>query len=126
MATVLFVSLTLLVLSLGVRHYELARGGGRAFELTRTRLDRSTIRTQRRIQDGFHQTLEYARRDIFLNGLHMITYVALLLVRFVENKLERGTVFLRSFRKHTGVRKTSKKLRTIKRENPVHSEDELR
>jgi hypothetical protein len=126
MATVLFVSLTLLVLTFGVRHYELARGGGRAFELTRTRLDRSTIKTQRRIQDGFQHVLEYTRRDVFLNGLHMVTYLALLIVRFVESKLERGTIFLRSFRKQTGVRKASKKLRTIRRENPVHSESEQR
>jgi hypothetical protein len=126
MATVLFVSLTLLVLSLGVRHYELARGGGRFFELTRTRLDRNTIKVQKSVFDTFKNSIDYARRDIFLNGLHMITYVALLLVRFVENKLEKGTVFLRSFRKRTGARKNRKETRTIKAKDDLYTTDELK
>ena len=38
----------------------------------------------------------------------MMTYVALLFVRFIENRLEKGTLFLRSFRK----KKKSEKRKT--------------
>lgn len=116
MTIVLLVSATLLVLSLGLKHFEFVRGQ-RVFEHARIRLDRTTNKTNARVVSGVKHGIEYVHKDVLLNGLHMVMYVALLLVRFIENKLERVTIFLRSFRKKEGGRATSKLLGSIRREN---------
>jgi len=106
----LVVSITLLTLTLGVRHYELSRGGSRLYELTRTRLDRTTIRAKGNVERIARLFFRYVHRDVFLYILHTIVYLALLFVRFVEGKLEKGIHFLRSFRKkEKTIRKATEK-----------------
>jgi hypothetical protein len=117
MTGVLSVSSILLVCLLIVRHIEFKRGNTRFFELPRRRLDRVTVKCTKQFQIFFQKVLRYTHRDIFLSGLHMVTYVALLFVRLVENRLDRIAKFLRSFRgDHKKVR-TSKNLRVIHRED---------
>jgi hypothetical protein len=123
MVIVFYVSLALLFLTFSVRHFELERGG-RSFELARTCLDRTTIKIGKKLQNTLKRSLEYAHKDIILNGLHMVTYLALLLVRLVERKLEMVTVFLRSFRRHKNIQKKVNPLKHITRESIVRFEEE--
>lgn len=115
MTITLLVSGTLLVLILGLKHFEFVRGQ-RVFEHARIRLDRTTNKTNRKVVTGVKHGIEYVHKDVFLNGLHMVTYVALLFVRYIETKLEKGAFFLKSFRKkEKGKRDTSAILKSIRR-----------
>ncbi len=105
--TALIVSTVLLSVLLFVRYYEYSQRNTRIFGLFRNRLDR-TVRTfflyiVRKMKFVF----EYVHKDIVLNVLHMLTYVALFMVRGVERRLEKVTIFLRSFKKN---RKKQKKV----------------
>ncbi len=125
MATVLFVSLTLLVLTLGIRHYELARGGSRAFELTRTRLDRSTLKFSKKAKTSISHFFDYTKKDVFLNFLHMVTYTALHVVRFLETKLEKSIKALRAFKK-SDIASQRKPRKRIVRKSEVTQDDVFR
>src|SRR3989339_475558 len=114
MTILLLVSATLLVLSLGLKHFEYIRGE-RVFETTRLYLDQATDRTNHNLVAGLKYGIEYVHKDVFLNGLHMVTYVALLFVRFIEIRLEKGTFFLRSFRKKKKVEKRNPTLEGVER-----------
>jgi len=118
MTILLLVSATLLVLSLGLKHFEYIRGE-RVFETTRLYLDQTTDRTNHNLVVGLKYGIEYVHKDVFLNGLHMMTYVALLFVRFIENRLEKGTLFLRSFRKKKKSEKRKTALESIERGDGV-------
>ena len=116
MTILLLVSATLLVLSLGLKHFEYIRGE-RVFETTRLFLDQTTDSTNYNLVAGLKYGIEYVHKDVFLNGLHMVTYVALLFVRFIENRLEKGTFFLRSFRKKKSTEKRNPTLESVERED---------
>jgi len=49
MEIILYVSITLLILMLGFRGFELTRGRGRVLELLRVRLDRITIKVGKKL-----------------------------------------------------------------------------
>lgn len=115
MIIVLFVSATLLVLILGLKHFEFVRGQ-RVFEHARVRLDRRTNKANTKVVTGMKHGIEYVHKDVLLNGLHMVTYVALMSVRFVERKLEKIIFFIKSFRKKDRNVTSSNLLRNIRRE----------
>lgn len=99
MTTFFVVSTVLLIVFIGARHFEYARGNTRVLEKYRAQLDSLTIRGIQKFLSGIKNFLDYIHKDIFLSGLHMVTYVALLIVRQAEKKLEQTTFFLRSFRR---------------------------
>lgn len=95
----LIVSSVLLSTLLLVRHYECSQRNTRLFALFRNRLDRLTRTFFLSLLGKIRISVEYIHKDIVLNVLHMLTYVALFLVRGVEKRLEKVTIFLRSFKK---------------------------
>ena len=127
MATVLSVSSILLIVMITFRHFECVRGGRKVFELPRRRLDRITFKTLRKIGSLLKSVLEFVHKDIFLYVIHLIMYIALLLVRSVEQWLDKITSFIRSFRRRNKKKSTSEKLRGIERENKssIDSEQNL-
>lgn len=124
MSTVLSVSSILLVLILSVRQYELVKKDGRFFELFRTRLDRATYNFLSAFKIFIKNSVEFIHKDIVLYALHLVMYIALVNVRYVENRLEKVTVFIRSFRKKRIIKATSKNLRVITRENKKEENNE--
>lgn len=95
------------------------------FETARTHLDQTTDKTNARLVSGLKYGIEYVHKDVFLNGLHMVTYVALLSVRFVENRLEKVTFFLRSFKKRRKTQGRPAILKSIEREGSERSGEEV-
>jgi|GEM_PF-2453611 len=123
MGATLAVSSTLLVLILVVRHLEERRRARFAAEI-RAKLDELTVRLSHALREKGAIFLEYLHKDVFLKGLHMLTYVALLLVRAVERRLDKGTRFLRSFRKHSKRGTKRHAWHKIRREEDVQNETE--
>ncbi len=98
MFTLLSVSLILLVVFVLFRHIEFLRGKGRIFELSRRKLDRITYKALHALQRSIRYVVEFVHKDIFLYGIHLVVYIALLVVRVLERWLDRVTTFIRSFR----------------------------
>ena len=98
MSTLLVISLLLLGGLLTLRRYEQARGR-RFIERTRHVLDEthnSVVATALRV---LKTLIEYIHRDILMKSLHLISYLALLFVQWLERKLVQITRFFRSFRR---------------------------
>jgi hypothetical protein len=53
----------------------------------------------RAVREGIATAINFARIDVLLKGLHVVTYVALVCVRFLERQLVRMVHILRTFRK---------------------------
>ena len=119
MEMVFIVSSVLLIGLLGVRYYEFAFLKHRMFEMPRMQLDRSARKCINACRKATRNSYEYLHKDIILNGLHMVTYVALLFVRFVEHRLHKVTLFLRSFKKKAKQSGIKNSLQTIHRERTV-------
>jgi hypothetical protein len=124
MTVVLSVSSILLIVLLGVRHFEAKHQEKRFFELQRIRLDRITNKLFKCVKNGFKKFVEFIHKDVFLYVIHAVIYVALLVVRLVERWLDRVTVFIRSFRKKRST-ETSENLKVIKRENRESDEQNV-
>jgi len=54
---------------------------------------------------GFKRLLDLIGRDVLIKGLHMVTYLMLVLVRGFEHRLARLVLFLRSFRRRGSKKK---------------------
>jgi hypothetical protein len=105
-------SVLLAVLLVG-RHIELQLGN-RFFVGPRDVLDRITSRMVRHVRNLVRRTFRYAHVDILMQGLHMVTYGALVLVRWVERKLVLLVgVLRRTHKKHHKNRAPSHKLARI-------------
>ncbi len=113
MVTIFLISTMLLVLFLFFRYIEILKGF-RFFENKRRCVDKIVENVNYRLKSKVKHLFEYIHRDVLLNGLHMIMYVVLTVVRLVENKLENITTFLKKFRKPK--KKGSRKLRTVAKE----------
>jgi len=124
MNMLLSVSSILLVVIVLFRHIEFVRGKGRVFELPRRRLDRVTHKVLSAVRRWFRQVVEFVHKDIFLYGIHLVVYIALLFVRIVERWLDRVTTFIRSFRKKRKNGKASEGLREITREGRENEHEE--
>lgn len=116
MGTVFVASSLFLSIFLCLRHFEHHRMQRRCFGVLRARLDTATESFMKYVLGKWKKTLTYIHRDIFLNGLHMLTYVALFTLRFAENKLERVAYFLRTFKKKENSNKKTTRLGLIVRE----------
>ena len=77
----------------------------------REKLDRATVDAVAKIQQGWKNTLHFLEHNVLLKGLHMVTYIALVQVRFAERKLMQLSQKLRSFRRdHHVLRRSTHKL----------------
>lgn len=109
-------SVLLAVLLVG-RHIEL-QVGSRFFTGPRDAMDRITARVLRNVRDIVRRTFRYAHVDILMQGLHMVTYGALVLVQWLERKLVRMvSVLRRAHRKHHRSKAPSHKLARISAED---------
>jgi hypothetical protein len=97
--------------------YRRLRAGHVHTSALHTRLDRATVRALQAVREGTAIALHFARSDVLLKGLHMVTYVALVFVRFVERQLVHVVHALRSFRKERAPRRSTHKLARL------HSEE---
>jgi len=105
-------SVLLAVLLLG-RHIELHLGS-RFFVGPRDTLDAVTTRIVRSVRGFMRRMFRYAHADILMQGLHMVTYGALVFVRWVEHKLVRLVGMLRrAHKKHHRGRAPSHNLARI-------------
>ena len=117
MGTVFVTSSLLLSVLLFIQYLEGRRAKGRYLSGLRDSLDTATEHTFVFVVSRWRKVALYIHRDIFLNGLHMLTYVALFTLRLAEKKLERVAHFLRTFKKKKGGRrKTSEKISMLVRE----------
>ena len=73
-------------------------------------LDVITVRAVQGVRNGTAAVIQFARSDVLLKGLHVVTYVALICVRFVERQLVHVVHILRSFRKERTPRRSTHKL----------------
>ena len=124
MTTVLSVSSVLLVVLILIRHIESAYLGRRYLELLRRKLDRVTYTTATFVRYILKVIIEFIHKDVFLYVIHLVMYIALQSVRYVEKWLERITIFIRSFRRKKRKTTSSQKLHSIKRESS--SEDKFK
>ena len=77
----------------------------------REKLDRVTVEAGATIQRGWKHSLHFLEHNVLLKGLHMVTYIALVQVRFAERKLMQLSQKLRSFRRdHHVLRRSTHKL----------------
>jgi len=105
---VLFVaSLCCLLGTLILKHIE-SHVGARYAVRVRERLDTTCMNVFEHIRYGAHRAGEYIKRDMFMRGLHSLTYLALVSVRLVERKLVFVASMLRSLRRprEGGVRES--------------------
>lgn len=107
--TIFVVSLTLLGVFVELTRKNLGLRRPSLYSL-HARLNEYTIRLWYALRDATSRALAYAKSDIFLKGLHMMTYVALLAVRFLEHQLVRIVHTLRMFRKDHVPRRPTHKL----------------
>jgi hypothetical protein len=105
MLFVFITSITTVIFVLVVAYLESATGkrfGG----LPRRKVDRFLTRIAQKSRAMYTSFFETAHREYLIKTLHIITYLALVCVRYIEHKLEKLTAFFRSFRKKkTHVRK---------------------
>jgi len=79
--------------------------------LFRAKLDMETQNAVAKMRHAWSTSLHFIEHNILLKGLHMVTYVALVNVRFIERKLMLLSQKLRSFRKdHHVLRRSTHKL----------------
>jgi hypothetical protein len=97
MTTLFLGSFLLLVLLLFIHFFE-KKVDKRFFNSFRVRLDFVFEFFYKKNRDFIKKIFEYIHKDLFLNFLHMATYMALYFVKVVENKLESIISFLRSFK----------------------------
>jgi hypothetical protein len=77
----------------------------------REKLDRLTLDTVEKIKLSWKDSLHFLERNVLLKGLHMVTYIALVQVRFAERKLVQLSQKLRTFRMdHHVLRRSTHKL----------------
>lgn len=65
----------------------------------RRRVDRRLVHLGRGARGLAEYTVEFVKRDLVAQALHIVSYVALLSVRWIERKLVRVNELLRLFRK---------------------------
>jgi hypothetical protein len=97
MAATFAVSSVLLV-AVMLLHYVECRRMKRFGAHVRDDLDLHTTAAGERLKRWSLAAIEYIHKDVLLKALHVLTYIALLLVRKVESRLDRGTKFIRRFR----------------------------
>jgi hypothetical protein len=79
--------------------------------LLRAKLDMETQNVVAKARHAWSASLHFVEHNILLKGLHMVTYLALVNVRFMERKLMSLSQKLRSFRKdHHVLRRSTHKL----------------
>ena len=77
----------------------------------RRSLDTIAVRIVDALQHGWATSTRYLERNVLLKGLHMVTYVALVQVRFTERKLVQLSHRIRLFHKdHRVLRRSTHKL----------------
>ena len=106
MVSVFLYSVGLLSLFVLLRVIEIVRGA-RFANTTRSSWDAVYNSCTSALARQTQRYVEYVRRDVLVNVLHMVTYVALVAVRGIERRLVRTSSMLRSLgRSRSGVRKS--------------------
>lgn len=89
-----------------VRRMEMQRGRD-VLPQVRDTLDVWVLKLYRGVRRVFRSVQEFVRRDLVLHGLHLLSYVALVCVRWLEQRLARAVFFFRGrgrkVRSHTEV-----------------------
>ncbi len=117
MVATLAVSSIMLTLLLAAKHVEL-RFGKRYFVGPRELLDRSAAVVIERIKMLASRTVRYAHVDILMQGLHMVTYGALVFVRWLERRLVHAVGSLRrSYKRNRRHRAPSHRLMRIREQS---------
>ena len=105
-----FLSLTTVAGVVSVLMYE-RRSNRRFVPRVRHVLDSVTAHIGRVLVHGWTRFLRYMEQHVLLKGLHVITYVALVFVRYVERKLVLVSQRIRTFhRDHDVLRRSTHKL----------------
>ncbi len=112
MITALISSSITFVILISLYTFESIRGV-RIFDSFRTWLDKITDIVIKKTLSAVVGFFEFIHKDVVLYLLHLVTYIALLLLRFAEFKLERVIYFLKSFRRKKNNKGISSKLKTI-------------
>ncbi len=97
MTTVFLVSSSFFVFFLSLYFFEIKRKK-RIFEFVRLKLDVFFDKLYFNLKEKTVKIFLYLHKDVFLNFLHMATYLVLFFVKKIENKLEKIILFLRSFK----------------------------
>jgi len=119
MSSVLVVSASLLGLLLIGRYVELLRGG-RVLAPVRDVLDRVTVAISRGLGSALRRIVHFFHSDVLMKGLHVLTYAALVCVRFVERRLVRLVTVMRQFRREQELKEPTHKLARAHHERAVH------
>lgn len=121
MLYIFVLSAMLLVGVYGMARFEMKRTmrlGGNARRL----MERRTARFLTRTVQHKNSVLLFVRRDIWARSLHVLTYLALLLVRFVERKLASFAQHLRRMRKPVTREPYVSRLRMVSHERRMRTE----
>jgi hypothetical protein len=111
MLETLFVVVTVLLGAVFALLYKEHATGAKHAPLLRAKLDMETQNAVTKTRHAWSVSLHFIEHNILLKGLHMVTYVALVNVRFMERKLMLLSQKLRSFRKdHHVLRRSTHKL----------------
>lgn len=110
----LVVTSSLLACILLLRYVEIVYGK-RVIERPRRWLDEITERSVTRVGRRCERVREFVNRETVVKILHMVTYLALVLVRIIERKLTASISHLRSFRKKKTPKAISPRLKKVAR-----------
>ncbi len=97
------IAATLLLGLVGFRKFEHARAH-EVFADRRDALDRGVLRLGHLIGTVAGRTLDFVRRDVLVRTLHLMTYLVLLFVRWLERRLVRTAAFFRRTARNKRVR----------------------
>jgi len=111
-----------LALIAGLKLLEQA-GGARMYVALRERADDALLAGIASFENKLRQKLDEIRREVILKSLHIVTYLALIGVRSVEDRLQRLTRFFRGLRRAKAPREGTPVLTRMLGED-THSADE--
>ena len=90
--------------------------------IVRRSMERRTARFLFRVAQCKDDVFLFVRRDIWARSLHLLTYLALLVVRFVERKLALFAQRVRRMRKPVSKEPYVSRLRMVAHERRVRTE----
>ncbi len=90
--------------------------------IVRRSMERRTARFLFRVAERKDEVFLFVRRDIWARSLHLLTYLALLVVRFVERKLASFAQRVRRMRKPVSKEPYVSRLRMVAHERRVRTE----
>ncbi len=98
-------------------------GGARMYVRLRERADDALLAGIASFETGVRSRADEFRREVILKSLHIVTYLALIGVRYVEGRLQRLTRFFRGLRRARPQREGTPVLTRMLGED-THSTDE--